>query len=581
MYPFQGNKKVRGFTLIEVIVVIGITGLIFGGLFASFEYSLKLIAHSRSKMTGLSLATDRMEYIRSLPYNSVGTVAGIPNGAIPQNRIVSLNGIEFSERVLIEYIDDPADGVGGSDSNSIVADYKKLKVEYSWTSYGVPSSFSLISSIVPRSIETTAGGGTLRVNVFDAEVVPLPGIDVRLLNTTGTTTVDVTRMTDSTGTAFFTGAPAAAGYEIFVSAPGYSSDQTRVATTSLPNPMTLPVAVLESDVSTMNFQVDLLSDLIINVFNNVVTDSEVEPFDDYSGMATTSDVNISGGELKLSGSAGSYVSTGSAIFNPITPATILHWGIIEVGGDFPAVTSHTVRFYTSTDTASIILDSDLPGNGAGFTDSFIDLTELDPVTFPTIVVGIEIGTSDANFTPEVDMVSVSYVESKDMLAAAPLTLRGNKVIGTDASAALVYKYSISTTTNSSGELALDDIEWDSYIVTVGGGQVVEEACSANPIFLSPNTTVTLDLSTGASSAHNLRVAVKAGDSSPVIGADVELTLGGSTWNGRTGRCGQAFFGGLSEASDYRIEVSRDGYTTQSVSSTTVSGVTVQDITLLP
>ena len=46
-----------------MLVVIGITVLVFGGLFASFEYSLELIAQSRAKMSALSLATDRLSIL--------------------------------------------------------------------------------------------------------------------------------------------------------------------------------------------------------------------------------------------------------------------------------------------------------------------------------------------------------------------------------------------------------------------------------------------------------------------------------------------------------------------------------------
>jgi len=581
MIPFVYQKKVSGFTLMEVIIVTSISVLIFVGLFSSFEFSLKIIAHSRSKMTALSLATDRLEYIRSLPYNSVGTVFGIPSGPIPQNRVTSLNGIEFNERVLIEYVDDPADGIGGLDNNSIVADYKKVKIEYSWVSYGVPSSFSLISTIVPRSIETTAGGGTLRVNVFDANILPLSGINVRLLNTTGTTTVDVTRSTDATGTAYFTGAPAAAGYEIFVSASGYSSDQTRQATTTLPNPGTLPVAVLESDVSTMNFQVDRLSDLTVNVFNNVVTNTDTDSFTDLTKTATTSNLSLVAGNLQLADVAGVYQSSGNSISNPITPTTLFSWGLVEVESNVPADTALRLRFYTSTNTTSIIPDSDLPGNATGFTGQFINLSKLNVSTYPTIVVGIEFTTTDTSVSPQVDTLMVSYIESRDMLSAVPLTIRGNKTIGTDANSALVYKYDISTSTNASGQAILNDIEWDSYIFSTGGGLVIEEACSSNPLFLAPNTAVVLDLKTTTATANNLRVAVRDASGQPIIGALVELSLGGTSWNKRSGLCGQVYFSGLSEATDYNLEVSAFGYATQTISSSTVSGVTRQTLTLLP
>jgi len=73
-----------------------------------------------------------MEYFRSLPYNDVGVIAGFPAGTIPQNSTLNLNGINFSERVLVEYVDDDADGSTGADTNGIILDYKQIKLEYEW-----------------------------------------------------------------------------------------------------------------------------------------------------------------------------------------------------------------------------------------------------------------------------------------------------------------------------------------------------------------------------------------------------------------------------------------------------------------
>ena len=575
------KQNTKGFSLIEALVVIAIMVIIFAGLFAAFEYSLKLISHSRAKMTALSLATDRMEYLRSLPYNSVGTVSGIPNGAIPQNRTVTLNSIPFNERVLIEFVDDPADGLGALDSNGILADYKTAKIEYTWNIYGTPQSFSLISSIMPRSIETTAGGGTFRVNVFDASALPVAGASVRLFNTTGTSSIDVTRSTDATGVALFTGAPAGGGYEFFVSAPGYSTDQTRRATTSLENPATLPAAVVESDVSTLNFQIDELSDLDINLFDAQVTDTQLEPFTDLLGVVASSGVSVFAGALRLADVAGVYGSSGYVLLNPITPTPLLSWGVIDIESVTPPQTDVRVRFYEGTTTASLISNADLPGNTVGFAQRYIDLRGLNASVFPSIVVGIELTTSDSSVTPTVNSISVSHIESRSMLPATALTLRGNRIIGANAAAQTVYKNIISTTTNSVGEIELENIEFDTYTVTPGGGYVVEEACDSNPFSLLPGVRDRLDLLLTPGTTNNLRVAVKALDNSPVIGATVELEQGGTTWSEVTGWCGQVYFDGLTVGSDYDIDITAAGFPGQTLSSTTISGTTVQEVTMTP
>jgi hypothetical protein len=180
--------------------------LFFGGFFLTIQHSLNLVSDSRSRMTALSVANDQIEYIRSLSYDAVGTVSGLPGGALPQTSTTSLNQKIFTKRILIEYIDDAADGIGGADSNGITTDYKRAKVEVSWDHKGQTGQVILVSNIIPNSIETNIGGGTVRVLVTDANVLPVSGASVRLRNTTGTSSVDVTKVTDATGEALFGGA---------------------------------------------------------------------------------------------------------------------------------------------------------------------------------------------------------------------------------------------------------------------------------------------------------------------------------------------------------------------------------------
>jgi prepilin-type N-terminal cleavage/methylation domain-containing protein len=570
----------RGFSLVEVIVVISVMTLVFGGLFASFEYSLKLIAQSKAKITALALMTDRLEYLRSLPYDSIGTLLGIPAGVIPQNRTVTLNGVDFAERVLVEYVDDPADGTGLLDSNGIISDYKRLKVEYSWTISGVTNSFSTASTIVPRSIETSAGGGTLRVNIFDAAVQPLSGISVRLLNVTTTSTIDVTRSTDASGTALFTGAPAAANYQIFVFAPGYSSEQTYQATTSLPNPITLPVAVLESDVSTMNFQIDRLSDTKLVFVRDQTIASVTETFADFSGIIASSGVAISGGELHLADVLGVYGNTGEVWLTPVTPSPNIAWGVAEFSAVLMATTDARVQFYTSTSASDLIPDSDLPGNASGLSGEYIDLRTLSASTYPTLYAKVILSTSNTALTPQVEELRLSYVDARTLMSGATIEIESAKSIGTLLDATVVPKFSLSTTTNSFGEVTLSDIEWGEYRFNQTGGRTVSEACTASPFSVEPDSSDEVILVTAPYSTHNLRVVVKNGMGEAIIGATVDLARTGSDTD-TTGWCGQTFFPSLVSASDYVLTVSDSGYSTVVIDPFTVLNSQVQEVILVP
>ncbi|MCD5381029.1 MAG: carboxypeptidase-like regulatory domain-containing protein [Candidatus Pacebacteria bacterium] len=580
------SAQKSGFTLVEVIFVAALSALIFGALFGSFTYTLKLINLSRAKLSAQSVGNDRMEYFRSLPYNDVGTVSGIPSGAIPQNSTTTLNGIVFSERVLVEYVDDPADGLNIADTNGIPSDYKRLKLEYTWEMAGATSSIFLLSSIVPRSIETTAGGGTVRVNVIDDNSALLPGATVRLVNSSSTAPIDVTKTTDSNGAALFSGAPADSNYEVFVTAvisgDTYSSAQTYVATTSNPNPSVAPFAVLEADISTLTFQIGELSDLEILTRSVISEDSLLEDFDDLLSVDSYTNVAISADDLVLDYVAGAYLPSGEAYLGPITPVPLLGWSTVRVASILPFNTSHKVQFYTGVSGGPYVLipDSDMPGNSVGFTDTIIDVAMIDPSTYPTIFVGASLFTADTAISPTIDEIEVFYQQSETVLSNVAFDIRGNKTIGTDLSALPIYKYNESSTTDASGYTVLPDLEFDTYTVTPPAGYDIASACPEHPFVHQAGIDGSLRLELVANAAETLRVSVVNSLGQSVPGASVNVTRSGYDVTLVTNTCGQVFFtGGISPDTDYVIDISVPGYSNVNVDPFEINGDTVTSITL--
>jgi len=47
-------------------------------------------------------------------------------------------------------------------------------------------------------------------------------------------------------------------------------------------------------------------------------------------------------------------------------------------------------------------------------------------------------------------------------------MRGDKTIGSDGQGAPIYKYSANHQTNSTGELPLNNLEWDNYTIEIDG-----------------------------------------------------------------------------------------------------------------
>lgn len=582
-----GKNYKLGFSFVEALIVIAIAVTIFGALFVTFTHSFELLAHAKAKTTATTLANNRMEYFRSLPYDDVGTVSGIPSGTIPQNSTTTMNNIVFHERVLVEYVDDPADGLltaTTTDSNGIPADYKRIKIELTWTIKEQTQSIALVSNIVPRSIETTDGGGTVRVNVLDADSAPLAGAQVRLMNNTTTTTIDVIKMTDGTGTALFSGAPAASNYEVVVTGTGYSTDQTYEVTVANPNPVTSPFSVLEADISTVTFQIGELSDLDIAAYSSVVDIEIPQWFDDSSGVATSSNTTVGSGVLRLSDTAGVYQSSGSARLLTLTPATLHSWGAISVSASAPSNTSYNFKLYeiSGSSTATVIPNSDLAGNESGFTGPVIDISSLDVGDYPSIAVGIELSTTNTSVTPSVDEVMLYYNESKTPRTSMSVSLHGNKVIGTDASAQPIYKTILSGSTNVSGQLAFTGVEFDTYSFTFPAGLVVASACPLLPLAHAAGIDSSLSVLLTAAPTNSLKVAVVSNTGAFVPGATVTLSRGGFSDSGITDACGQIFFGsGVAAESDYDLTISKPGFTTVNQTALVIAGNGDTTVTISP
>jgi len=583
MYTRTPSKHTRGMTLVELLIAIGLIGLVFGGIIAGFQFTLALIGSSKAQAGALALANEKMEYIRSLAYADVGTVGGIPDGPLPQNSTTTLNGILYEERILIQYVDAPEDGEGAQDENSILADYKLAKVEYSWDYKGQVKTISLISNIVPRGIETTAGGGTLTVNVFDANVQPVAGASVRLVNTNGTTTIDTTRFTNAQGVAMFSGAPARAGYEITVTKDDFSTDGTYTANVANPNPTTPPVAVLEAEVSTMNFQIDELSDLLVRTIGAPTTDSFEDEFLDASKVSVATDVAIGPDEAVLSGTAGTYAASGQIRSISVAPGGITRWDSAFIDASLPMNTQTLVRVYdaTASTTPELISDAALPGNSAGFSTGSIDLSALDAQTYASLMLGAELSTTDAAVTPVLRAWGLAYTLSEPVIANVPFDLQSSKIIGTSASATPLYKYEGSFATDGSGEVLLDSLEWDTYAVSITDlAYDVAEACDNVPYALDPAATETLTLTLVPAVAHSLRVRVEDIDGNAIQNAEVTLSRSGFTNTQTSSTCGGVFFNsGVSLQTDYTLTVDAPGYNENTTTDIPVSGSTSRVVVL--
>lgn len=267
-------KVNSGFTIIELLISISIFFIVGASIYGLFNWSIKTLTNSKAEVEAITIANHKIEMIRNLSYNNIGTVGGIPNGTIPQTETEIKNNVAYIVKNYVKYYDDPFDGLAPADT--LPTDYKIVQITVSWTNFWGEKSTNLSTIIAPKGIETNAGGGTLIITVFNANGQPIENVDVYIKNDILNPPILINTRTDSFGRISFPGAPAGSGYKIVVSKNGYSADQTCSvdpigtgcsASEGNPNPTKQDATVLEGQVTEISFTIDLLSVLNIKTVN--------------------------------------------------------------------------------------------------------------------------------------------------------------------------------------------------------------------------------------------------------------------------------------------------------------------------
>jgi hypothetical protein len=233
--------------------------------------SLKVIWESKAKITATQLATQKIEMARNLDYENVGTVGGIPTGPIEQLEQITSNNIAFTVNTQVIYIDDIFDGIqGGDPDDTLNTDYKRIKVEVSWPYRFAHKPIIFMTDIMPIGLESSVGGGTLKILVYNASGQPVPQTTVTVQNTDLEPNVDISTVTDDQGYVILPGSPESVeNYEITVSKTGYSSEQTYGVTAELPSPEKPHASVFENQTTNISFAIDEFGTLVVGTVYNV------------------------------------------------------------------------------------------------------------------------------------------------------------------------------------------------------------------------------------------------------------------------------------------------------------------------
>ena len=577
--------KNKGLSLIDVLVGISLMLVVFVSLVSAFRAAIKVIEISKIRAGAVALANEKMESIRNLPYGEIGTQGGIPSGNIPQEENLYLNRISYVSRTLIQYIDDPADGEGENDENGITTDYKKVKVEISWLGTVTADPIVLVTDLAPKSMETTAGGGTLKINVFNASISPVNAALVTIENETTDPAISVAILTNLEGKVSFPGTPASSNYKITVSKDGYNSAQTHDATAENPAPQPGHLTIIEGGTTESSFSIDLLSAKTVRTYIPANSYVWTDTFPDENKISATSSTVVTDErvELELSTSTG-YALSGYIISKTIVPSELDSWTEFSWNDEKDASTTikYQILYFDSAGWIPVP-DSDLSGNSIGFENAPINLTGMSSSTYPEIRLQAELSTIDASTTPRLLDWQTSWEASKIPLASLPFNMRGSKTIGSDPLGDPIYKYSENLSTDTEGNIHIPELEWDNYLITVNGstsGYDVSESCPFQPANIVPGTDNSTELILTPHQNNTLLVYTENTSGDFVPDVSVRLYKTGYDKTLQTSHsCGQAFFSPLSSSNSYTVEATKTGYQDFILTDIEVTGQTNIKITL--
>lgn len=248
-------RSQRGYSLIEFIIASAILAIVMTALVQVVITAYRTLGESKLRVTAKSLANEKIELARNLPYANVGTVGGIPSGVLAQQETQTLNGNTFTIKTSVVYIDDPFDGVAPTDT--LPTDYKRVRVEVIWNGiFASTIPVVQITDIAPNGVETNSGGGTLQILVFNSLGQPVPQAQVHITNTVVTPNIDLTLATDTSGYVLLPGSPACSScYNISVTKNGYSTDRT-YTTSEVASPNKPSVTILVGKLTPISFAID-------------------------------------------------------------------------------------------------------------------------------------------------------------------------------------------------------------------------------------------------------------------------------------------------------------------------------------
>ena len=422
MHQRSPELRREGFSLIDLMLAIGITALLFGGIFMVFFSIVDTSVNYELRRAAASILAQQVELTRNLPYAQVGVVGGIPSGVLEQYKPVSWDGTQFTLAASVRNIDDPFDGtVTSTPADSAPADYKLVEFTVSCVTCAHFTPVTIVTTVAPPGLETASLNGSLFIGVFDANGSPVANANVHVVNASTSPLIDFTDVTNSAGQLQLVDVPTSTQrYAITVTKAGYSSEQTYpLGAAGNPNPTKTHATVASQTVTQLSFAIDRLAPVSIISSDVRCQVYPSEPFSlagskligtspDVLKYSVTGDTGVSGNStLQLEWDSYSFNYTGTKAFvgtSPVAPLSVAPSSTIDFHVTLAANQTPSLRVTTRDSASGQLVNADVVVSGPSYSAS--------------------VNTGSAEYT-ESNWSGGRYVSATNISAGADVELAGS------------------------------------------------------------------------------------------------------------------------------------------------------------
>jgi len=258
--------------LIETLVGSIIFLIIALSAYNAFGVLMNIVAASRAKLAATSVANEKFEIIRNLPYSDVGIIAGIPAGKIQRNQTIARDNYSFDVLTTIRNFDDPFDGtIGGNPSDSSPADYKLVDLDITCSNCKIFTPLNFTTLVGPHALETASNNGALFIRVFDNDGLGVAGAEVHIMNTETNPDTIIDETTDNSGWVKIVDAPTGVNaYSIIGTKSGFTTDQTYLPGGAAgTDPVNSDATVVLQEVTQAVLSIDRVSSIAVSSVNSL------------------------------------------------------------------------------------------------------------------------------------------------------------------------------------------------------------------------------------------------------------------------------------------------------------------------